>query len=335
MSAPEGTLAALAQVPYLKGVDEETLTELAARATYRRYAPGDRIVAELEPGADVFVLLSGEAEVSVDCAGATRQILGKLGPGGAFGEMSSLTGELRSASVTVLADAEVMIIADAEFDRLRERRPLVALHLVHLLAARLASAERSIETLLTSTEPASAAPHGRPEPARRGSVRRAWRELVVNHERDLPFLTLAAFVLTLVAVRAAVFTAFHFDVAPRGLLRSAYLTGFTLVILSSCTSLLTFRPGLRRLLALAYGVGLALILNELGVTLAFDIFFKDIHTPDPDVPFDIERLYRRTEPLRAIALGFAVLVQTVYLRKFYRRAAFVVKTRLRKLMPRS
>ena len=61
-------------------------------------------------------------------------------------------------------------------------------------------------------------------------------------------------------------------------------------------------------------MGLALILNELGVTLAFDIFFKDIHTPDPDVPFDIERLYRRAEPLRAIAMGLVVLVQAAYLR---------------------
>ena len=43
----------------------------------------------------------------------------------------------------------------------------------------------------------------------------------------------------------------------------------------------------RRLVAVAYGVGCALIFNELGVTLAFDIFYKDIHTPDPDVAFDI------------------------------------------------
>lgn len=157
----------------------------------------------------------------------------------------------------------------------------------------------------------------------------------MNHERDLAFLTLVAFVVTLLGVRLAVFGAFRFDVAPRGLLRAAYLTGFTLVIVSSCTSLLTFRPGLRRLVAFAYGVGLALILNELGVTLAFDIFFKDIHTPDPDVPFDIERLYRRAEPLRAIAVGLLVLVQAVYLRRFYRRAVFVVRTRARKLLARA
>jgi CRP-like cAMP-binding protein len=327
------TLAVLAQVPYLSGLDPATLAEIEAGSDRRRYAAGDRIVAELEPGADVYVILSGEAEISVDCTDGDRQVLGRLGPAGAFGEMSSLTGDLRSASVTALGDVEVLILPDALFDRLRERRPEVALHLVRMLAGRLASSERSVEALLTSKETHTQAPHGHQQ-ARKGSVRRAWRELVVNREKDLAFLTLSAFVLALLAVRLAVFAAFHWQIAPRGILRSAYLTGFTLVIVSSCTSLLTFRPGVRRVIAVAYGVGLALILNELGVTLAFDIFFKDIHTPDPNVPFDIERLYRRAEPLRGILVGLLLLVQAAYLRRFYRRAAFVIGTRLRKLMAR-
>ena len=342
----DATTAVLARVPYLEGLDPTTLAEIEAGSERRRYGKGDRLVVELEPGADVYVILSGEAEVSVDSAvpvggdpqtpgtaGGDRHVLGNVGPGGAFGEMSSLTGELRSATVTALGAVEALVIPDAVFDHLRERRPQVALHLVRLLAARLAAAERSVEALLTSKETHAKAPHGHQQ-ARKGSVRRVWRELVVNREKDLPFLTLAAFVLALLAVRIAVFASFHWDIAPRGILRSAYLTGFTLVIVSSCASLLTFRPGVRRLVALAYGVGLALILNELGVTLAFDIFFKDIHTADPNVAFDVERLYRRTEPLRGIALGLLLLVQAAYLRRFYRRAAFVIATRLRKLAAR-
>ncbi|HUK63554.1 MAG TPA: hypothetical protein VLV15_09475, partial [Dongiaceae bacterium] len=100
---------------------------------------------------------------------------------------------------------------------------------------------------------------------------------------------------------------------------------------SACTSLLTFRPGFRRAIAIAYGVACALIVNELGVTLAFDIFYKDIHTPDPTVAFDVERLYRRTESARAILIALVVLVQAAYLRRFYRRVAFVLSNRLRRL----
>jgi hypothetical protein len=135
-------------------------------------------------------------------------------------------------------------------------------------------------------------------------------------------------------VRALVYLAFRFDFFVRDVLRAAYLTGFGLLGISALVALLTFRPGLRRAVAVAYGVGCALIFNELGVTLAFDIFFKDIHTPDPTVAFDIERLYQRTEALRAIVIGLVVLVQVAYLRGFYRRALFVMKTRARKIFAR-
>jgi CRP-like cAMP-binding protein len=323
----------LGRVPFLASLDEASLAELGALCARRRYPAGERLVAELEPGADVYVVTAGEAEVSVDCGRGERRVLGVIGPGGAFGEMASLTGELRSATVSARSAVEVLVIADADFDRLRERRPEVALALVRLLAARLGKAERNVEALLAEAPPEEHLERGLPPP-RRGSLRRVWRELVVNRRRDLAFLTLAGFVLTLVAVRLAVFTAFHFDAAPRVILRAAYLSGFALLIASSCASLLTYRPGLRRAVAAAYGVALALILNQLGVTLAFDIFFKDIHTPDPEVPFDIERLYRRAEPARAIVIGFVVLVQAVYLRRFYRRAAFVLTTRARRFLAR-
>ncbi len=166
----------------------------------------------------------------------------------------------------------------------------------------------------------------------RASIRRAWHDLVVARSRDLGFIALAAFAVTLVVVRLAVFLAFRFDVAPRGALRAAYLTGFALLIGSAWTSVTFFRSSLRRWIAAAYGIGCALIANELGVTLAFDIFYRDIHTPDPTTPFDIERLYRRTEPHRAIVLALAILVQAAYLRPFYRLAAFVLRTRLRRLL---
>ena len=337
---PATVISLLRAVEYLACLDEPTLAELAARAAARTYRRGQRIVSELESGADVFVITKGEAEVFVEPRAGERQVLGKLTAGGAFGEMASLTGELRSASVTALGDVEVLVIADAEFDALRSRRPEVAAALARMLGRRIAGAEQAIDALLdpaaSSRDPATKVAQAKSGlQTRRGSVGRAWRELVVNRSRELPFLTLAGFVGTLAAVRALVYLAFRFDFFVREVLRAAYLTGFTLLGVSALMALLTFRPAVRRFVALAYGIGCALIFNELGVTLAFDIFFKDIHTPDPTVPFDIERLYRRTEPLRAIAMAVLVLVQAAYLRRFYRRAFFVAKTRARKLFARS
>jgi CRP-like cAMP-binding protein len=325
---PDDRLALLRQVEFLAPLDDASLAELIAHADVERRAAGDRIVGELEAGADVFVIVAGRAEVVVEPRGGERRVIHTLGPGSAFGEMASLTGELRSASVIATEATELLVIRDADFDRLRERRPEVAVALLGMLGRRLVDANRAIDVLLAApTAAVPPAPHGN---AAAGSLRRVWRELVVNHHRDLAFLTLAAFVVTLVAVRLAVYLAFRLDVAPRGVLRAAYITGFALVFGSAAASLLVFRPRVRSLVALAYGIGAALIFNELGITLAFDIFYKDIHTPDPDVAFDVERLYRRTEPIRAIAIGLVVLIQAAYLRPFYRRAWFILRTRLRR-----
>jgi len=331
-------VSALRRVGYLAKLDDATLADLAARGRVQRYVRGARIVSELESGADVFVITEGRAQISVSRRQGEKQVLGTIGEGDAFGEMSSLTGELRSATVTAITDVTALVIDDADFDRLRERRPEVASELVRLLASRLGDAERSIDMLFASSssrDATKAAEKATGATARRGSIRRVWIELVANRKRDLAFLTLAGFVVTLIVVRLAVYCAFRYDLAPRGMLRAAYIAGFTLLAGSACAALLTFRPAWRRAIALVYGVGLALIVNELGVTLAFDIFYKDIHTPDPSVPFDIEQLYRRTEPLRAIAIGLALLLQLAYLRHFYRRALFVVATRLRKRLSRA
>ena len=324
-------LALLRDVEFLAPLDDDTLRELLCRARVARYRSGDRIVCELEAGADVFVVIAGHAEVVVEPRGGPRRVLQVLSPGRAFGEMASLTGELRSATVMASEDVEVLVIRDADFDRLRERRPEIAVALLRTLARRLTETDAAIDALLTDRDEPAPPPR---TSAARGSIRRVWRELVVNHHRDLPFLTLAAFVVTLVLVRLAVYLAFRLDVAPRGVLRAAYMTGFALLFGSAASALLAFRPLVRKLVAIAYGVGAALIFNELGVTLAFDIFFKDIHTPDPGVAFDVERLYRRTEPLRAIVIGLVVLIQAVYLRPFYRRAWFILNTRARRLFAR-
>ncbi len=334
-------IARLRQVSYFATLDDTTLSEIAALAGRQRYAKGDTIVSELEAGADVYVITRGEAEVSVESRGGERRPLGRLGPGSTFGEMSSLTGELRSATVTAIDEVEVLILRDADFDLLRERRPEIAVALVRVMGSRLADAERAIDALFAADQGSGVVAKNEVEHAvgkgakgRRGSIGRAWLELVVGHQRDLAFLTLVAFVGSLVVVRLVVYASFRADFAPRDVLRSAYMTGFMLLIASACASLLTFRPAWRRAIAVAYGIAVALILNELGVTLAFDIFYKDIHTADPDFAFDVERLYRRTEPLRAIAIGLVVLVQAAYLRRFYARAAFVLMTRARSLFSR-
>ena len=325
----DSRLALLRSVSFFAELDAEALGDVATRAQVCRYPAGARIVSELEFGADLFVLAQGQAEVSVQPRRGEKQLLGTMERGATFGEMASLTGELRSATVMALTPVEALVISDRDFDRLRARRPEIAAFLVRTLAARLSEAERTLGTLLGGVT------GSRPPPPPRGSrrsLRALWRELVVNHHKDLAFLSLVAFVLTLLVVRLAVFLSFTYDFAPREVVRIAYLTGFGLLLGSSCAALFTYRPIWRRAVAFAFGMGAALIFNELGVTLAFDIFYKDMYTPDPTLAFDVERLYRRTEPLRAVVIGLLVLVQAAYLRRFYARAWFLLGRRMRRIL---
>ena len=325
----DSRLDLLRSVSFFSQLDPETLADVAARAQIRRYPAGARIVSELEFGADLYVIAQGQAEVSVQPRRGEKQLLGTMERGATFGEMASLTGELRSATVMALTPVEALVISDRDFDRLRARRPEIAAFLVKILAERLAEAERTLATLLGGVT------GSQPPPARRGSRRSLgalWRELVVNDHKDLAFIGLVAFVLTLIVVRLAVFLSFTYDLAPREVLRAAYMTGFGLLLGSSCAALFTYRPAWRRAVACAFSMGAALIFNELGVTLAFDIFYQDMYTPDPTLAFDVERLYRRTEPLRAVVIGLVVLVQAAYLRRFYARAWFLLGRRMRKVL---
>ncbi|HEY5955755.1 MAG TPA: cyclic nucleotide-binding domain-containing protein, partial [Polyangiaceae bacterium] len=318
----EERVALLRQVSFLSELDLPTLEALAKFAKVRMFAAKQSIVSELEFGGDVYVMADGRAQVSVQSQRGERVVLQELEPGSAFGEMASITGELRSASVTALTKVTALVITDQNFDRLRTSRPQVASSLVRTLVVRLGEAERTLSSLLneSTSRPARVAPLSQ-DKARlaRGTVAALWRELVVNHSKDLPFLALVAFVATLLVVRLVVFLSFKYSVWPRDVLRAAYVSGFMLVMLCACTAILNFGPRWRRVVVAAFAAGVALIVNELGVTLAFDIFYKDSTTLDPSTPFDIERLYRRTEPARAALVVLALLIQSVYLATFYRR----------------
>jgi hypothetical protein len=55
-------------------------------------------------------------------------------------------------------------------------------------------------------------------------------------------------------------------------------------------------------------------------------------TRDPHMVFDVEQLYRRSESQWAIALIVLFLLQATYFGRFYRRVAFILGARLRRLL---
>jgi hypothetical protein len=84
----------------VSGVDQRELRRLAGSMPERRFSAGSTAVVEGESGIGFFVIVEGQATVTAGGAGARP-----LGPRDFFGEMSLVTGDARSATVTAPAEA--------------------------------------------------------------------------------------------------------------------------------------------------------------------------------------------------------------------------------------
>src|SRR5579864_7140519 len=104
----EATEAALlAAVPIFAVLEPDEHAELRRAAKAVVYAAGETIVRQGDCGSSMFVIVDGEAKVTIDPAG---QEVARLASGGFFGEMSLLTGEPRSATVSAVTDCELLEI---------------------------------------------------------------------------------------------------------------------------------------------------------------------------------------------------------------------------------
>jgi CRP-like cAMP-binding protein len=88
--------------------------ELLASAVRPLYAAAEAIVREGDQGSSMFVIVRGEAVVTL--AGTDGEVA-RLRDGSFFGEMSLLTGEARTATVTAVTDCDLLEIRADAFRR--------------------------------------------------------------------------------------------------------------------------------------------------------------------------------------------------------------------------
>jgi CRP-like cAMP-binding protein len=102
---------ALEPVELFASLDGAMRRQLATMCREALYGPGQLVVSEGDVGSSAFAIVSGNAHVTL--AGVPG-VVAELGPGQYFGEMSLLTGEKRTATVTAVDDCRLIeITADA------------------------------------------------------------------------------------------------------------------------------------------------------------------------------------------------------------------------------
>ena len=129
--------------------------DLAHRTRERFYGNGEAIVREGEPGDSAFIIAVGQVRVTI---GPDRHEVATIGQGGYFGEMSLLTGDPRTATVSAASDCRVVEITAAGFREIALQNPAVLDAISSDVARRreeLSSARTAAATNATVAEPAA------------------------------------------------------------------------------------------------------------------------------------------------------------------------------------
>jgi hypothetical protein len=129
----------LARVEILAPLTEDQRRELAHGAHPYEFADGEAIVRQGDEGSSLFVVCLGEAVVMLE---EPKREVARLRPGQFFGEMSLLTGEPRTATVSAATDCTVLEITVEEFRRLVLADPAVVERVANAVATRRADLER-------------------------------------------------------------------------------------------------------------------------------------------------------------------------------------------------
>jgi CRP-like cAMP-binding protein len=134
-------------------LSHEERRHVAAGARLRRFGEGETIVREGDATSSMFLIAAGRAAVSVHgaLAGDSRKVA-VLEPGVAFGEISLLTGEPRTATVRALTEATLVEIDKATLAPILEANPSLVAELDRIIV------ERRRHTADRRAEPAAEIP---------------------------------------------------------------------------------------------------------------------------------------------------------------------------------
>jgi CRP-like cAMP-binding protein len=138
MSARDQKLDLLAGVPLFGQLGKHELQRVGQLADVLDLPAGRTLMRQGERGAEAMVIVEGRANVERD-----GRLLYEAGPGDVLGEMALLSNRPRIATVTLLTDTRLLVLARREFDALMTEMPSVRAQVMENLALRLMAAEDS------------------------------------------------------------------------------------------------------------------------------------------------------------------------------------------------
>jgi len=124
-------------VALLSDDDRAALLKLGGR---RRFARGEHLMHQGEPGDRILVLLEGHVKASYVDSHGREMVLSFRGPGDVLGELTFSHAEPRSSNVTAIGPVEARAVAASDFRGYLQQRPTAALTLIDVISRRLRDA---------------------------------------------------------------------------------------------------------------------------------------------------------------------------------------------------
>lgn len=122
----------LARFSLFSDLSPAQLEEIAHRFEEEVFPEGARVLREQLKGSGLFVILEGEATVTI---GGVERV--RFGPGDFFGEISVLTGEPPNADVNAATLLRCLVIPAPEFESFMVKHPRVLFRMLQAEARRL------------------------------------------------------------------------------------------------------------------------------------------------------------------------------------------------------
>lgn len=138
----------LTTVPLFKSLAAAEVANFAQMAREKSYPKGSVILFEDDPGDSLFVVRDGRVKVVLVAEDGREVILGILGIGEHFGELSLIDDQPRSAHVVAMEDSTLLVLRREDFRRRVEQSPQVAWALLIELSHRLRRADEKIGSLV-------------------------------------------------------------------------------------------------------------------------------------------------------------------------------------------
>ncbi len=126
----------LSQVDFLSNLKDQELRDIALRLKKSLFSRGETVIKQGDAGDTFYIIKSGTVRVTATNPYGDVFLDKELKEGNFFGEISVLTGEPRTASITAITDVELLVLDKEDFEQVIKKHPDIDTRISEKIASR-------------------------------------------------------------------------------------------------------------------------------------------------------------------------------------------------------